>query len=173
MQREYGKSDAWDQMSLYIVKDVWVEDGHILEHAIFEAILNDVSEKYGTGILNQVASHLLIPTAHWLVQVRDEVDHTSQVMMRGYQPRFKDRLKIGISGVGDMDHPGAEDSAGDVIIQGMERPIVRAPLPWSCRKLKVVHRRHHRIVFREVAQTLYATRNLPEIFTVIKRQHEW
>ena len=163
MQREYGKTDDWDQMSLYIVKDVWVEDGRILEHAIFEAILNDVSEKYGTDIRNQVASHLLIPTAHWLVPVRDEVDHTSQGMMRGYLPRFKD----------GMDYPGAEESAGDIVIQDMEISIVRAPLPWSCRKLKVVHCRHYRIVFREVAQTLYATRNLPEIFTVIKRQHEW
>ncbi|KAL5525389.1 hypothetical protein ACEPAF_9259 [Sanghuangporus sanghuang] len=152
---------------LYVVKDVWVEDGRDLEHSILETILNDVEEKYGSDVRKQVASHLLIPVAHWLVPIREEEDHTVRVMMRGHLPRFKNRIKISIGLIDEVDDIDTEESLDDLVIQESERRLSRAPLPWCNRKLKMVHRRHYRILYEEVATALYAIRNLPDIFTVL------
>ena len=83
-----------------VLKDVWIEDDREPEHLLLERILNDVEEKYGANIRRKLASHVLTPTAHCFAQVGGKEDHTTNVMMRGYTPTYKDKYRVNVEHLG-------------------------------------------------------------------------
>ncbi|KAL5479070.1 hypothetical protein ACEPAI_2358 [Sanghuangporus weigelae] len=151
-----------------VLKDVWVEDGRELEHIIYESILHDVEEKYGTDVRKEVASHLLTPIAHCLVPIRGEEDHTTKVMMRGYSPSFNNKLSIDVKNIAVSKSVDRKElSASDVSIQDSENGHFGAPFPGKNQSDKIIHKRHYRIVFKEVATGIYSIRTLSDMLTVL------
>ncbi|OCB90616.1 hypothetical protein A7U60_g2134 [Sanghuangporus baumii] len=152
----------------YVLKDVWVEDGRDLEHIIYEDILHDVETKYSVDARKEVASHLLTPTAHWLVHVNGVEDHTTTVMMREYLPSFRRKFRVEITGPNEISKSESEScSSYDIEIQDSIRDDLRMPLPWCNPVRKVIGRRHYRVLFKEIATAIYTLRNLGEVFTVL------
>lgn len=146
---------------LFVLKDVWVEDGSSLEHAINEAILRDAEIRYGTSVRNELASHLLTPVASWLVSFNGEEDHTTNVMMRGYSPSFRDIVKV------DVRRLRTANNDGTAIVSSTPRYNMRAPFPWHNPARQVLGRKHYRIVFKEVARAIDAIERPADVFVVL------
>ncbi|KAL5520261.1 hypothetical protein ACEPAG_9474 [Sanghuangporus baumii] len=150
---------------LHVLKDVWIEDDERPEHFVYEMLLHDVEELYGADVRQQVASHLLTPIAYCLVRANGEEDDTTNVMMRGYTPSFKETYRANVENLGSGDE-GVLPST-EIGIEGLERGDLRDPLHWYNPVRKIVRRRHYRVVFREVAKPLYAVRDLTDAFSVL------
>ena len=146
---------------LFVLKDVWVEDGSSLEHAINETILRDAEIRYGTSVRNELASHLLTPVASWLVSFNGEEDHTTNVMMRGYSPSFRDIVKV------DVRRLRTANNDGTAIVSSTPRYSMRAPFPWHNPARQVLGRKHYRIVFKEVARAIDAIERPADVFVVL------
>ena len=84
---------------VHVLKDVWVEDGRELEHAIRDRLLQDVKRNHGKEKMDEVANYLLTPIDHWLVAVDGQEDHTAGVMIRGGIPPVKSWFKLTSRGV--------------------------------------------------------------------------
>ena len=145
----------------FVLKDVWVEDNCSLEHTIYEAILCDVKDKYGSDVQKEVAAHLLTPVAHCLVSVGDEEDHTTNTMMRGFSPSFRQTLKVDVRGLRRRKSEETDP------LRCADGEYMREALPWYNPVRRIIGRRHYRIVFREFARTLHTVRDFAETFTVL------
>ncbi|KAL5479078.1 hypothetical protein ACEPAI_2366 [Sanghuangporus weigelae] len=147
----------------YVLKDVWLDEDRDPEHIIRGTILAEIQKKYGVGVRQEAASHLLTPVAHWFVPINGEHDHTTDIMMRGYTPSMKHRFKIRVKKA-----TGIDDSATSNGDTQSSRRELRAPFPRCLHRRKVYRRKHYRVLFKEVAQDLYRVRTLSEAFTVLK-----
>ncbi|KAL5479042.1 hypothetical protein ACEPAI_2330 [Sanghuangporus weigelae] len=150
---------------LHVLKDVWIEDDERPEHSVYEMLLHDVEDVYGTDVRQQVASHLVTPVAYCLVRANGEEDDTTNVVMRGYTPSFKETYRVNVENL----RSGDEDvlPSTEIGIEGLERGDLRDPLHWYNPVRKIVRRRHYRVVFKEVAKPLYAVRDLTDVFNVL------
>ncbi|KAL5520260.1 hypothetical protein ACEPAG_9473 [Sanghuangporus baumii] len=151
---------------LHVLKDVWIEDDERPEHSVYEMLLHDVEDVYGTEVRQQVASHLLTPVAHYLVQVNGEEDDTTSVMMRGYIPSFKENYRVSVENLGSRGDEGVSPST-EIGIKGLERGGLKDPLHWYNPLRKILPRKHYRVVFKELAKPLHAVRDLEDVFTVL------
>ena len=151
-----------------VLKDLWLEDDRDLEHVTYDAILHDVEKKYGVNVRKEVASHLLTPIAHCLVAVNGEEDHTKKVMMRGYSPPPNSRFSIDVDNIATVKNVDcATIPRSGLSIHDSEDRIFGSPFPRRLAPKKIVHRRHYRIVYKEVATEMYSIRSLPDVFTVL------
>ena len=154
-----------------VLKDVWIEDDREPEHLLLERILNDVEEKYGANIRRKLASHVLTPTAHCFAQVGGKEDHTTNVMMRGYTPTYKDKYRVNVEHLGCSEDSSKDDrDAGpttEIGVDGLRRNSLRDPLHWYNPVRRVPRRKHYRVIFREVARSVHAARDLEGVFTVL------
>ncbi|OCB90629.1 hypothetical protein A7U60_g2147 [Sanghuangporus baumii] len=154
-----------------VLKDIWLEDGRDMEHAIHETILRDIGDKYGTEVKEEAALHLLTPIAHCLVHVNGEQDHTTSIMMRGYTPsmrhRFKIRVKRTTESTSRTHHKSTESSVSEF------RRELRAPFPHCLHRREIYRRKHYRVVFKEVAEDLYDVSNLSDAFLVLRDVLRW
>ncbi|KAL5525385.1 hypothetical protein ACEPAF_9255 [Sanghuangporus sanghuang] len=149
-----------------VLKDVWIEEDQRPEHFIREMLLHDVEEKYGAEARQEVASHLLTPVAHCLVRVNDKEDHTGNVMMRGYTPTFKEKYRVNVENLGKCNNDDMNPSA-EIGIEDLRRGDLKDPLNWYNPMRRILHRKHYRIVFEEVAEPLRAVQNMADAFTVL------
>ncbi|KAL5520224.1 hypothetical protein ACEPAG_9437 [Sanghuangporus baumii] len=147
----------------YVLKDVWLDDDRDVEHNIHEAILRDIEDKYGVNARQDAASHLLTPIAHCFVRINGADDHTTDIIMRGFSPSMKHRLKVRVKKAKNYtDLVGSSDEDRQSIWREL-----KAPFPRCLHRRKIYRRKHYRIVFREVAQVLYKVRHLSDVFTVL------
>ncbi|OCB90624.1 hypothetical protein A7U60_g2142 [Sanghuangporus baumii] len=147
----------------YVLKDVWLDDDRDVEHNIHEAILRDIEDKYGVNARRDAAPHLLTPIAHCFVRVNGVDDHTTDIIMRGFSPSMKHRLKVRVKKAKSYTDLGG---SSDADLQSIWREL-KAPFPRCLHRRKVHRRKHYRIIFREVAQVLYKVRKLSDVFTVL------
>ncbi|KAL5525400.1 hypothetical protein ACEPAF_9270 [Sanghuangporus sanghuang] len=147
----------------YVLKDVWLDDDRDVEHNIYEAILRDIEDKYGVNARRDAAPHLLTPIAHCFVRVNGVDDHTTDIIMRGFSPSMKHRLKVRVKKAKSYTDLGG---SSDADVQSIWREL-KAPFPRCLHRRKVHRRKHYRIIFREVAQVLYKVRKLSDVFTVL------
>ena len=146
-----------------MLKDAWIEDGWELEHVIRERILDDVKLQHGEDAKKVVASHAVTPINNWLVRVNGQEDHTMHVMMRGFtvsrenlfgirrQLRYRNTMRVGPPRWDDED----VDENFHALLMQMKCPVFR-------------HRKHYRIVFQEVVDTVWTVTNLTEAFVVLR-----
>ena len=134
-----------------VLKDVWVEDHQPLEHITYDMMLRDIEAKYGPEVRKEAASYLLTPVAHWVVCINGEVDHTTRVMMRGYEPNAKQGLRFRVNNPAYTDSRTGvqQNSLFQAGIRSITRDL-RAPFPRYIRCRKILRRRHYRIVFEEL-----------------------
>ncbi|KAL5525380.1 hypothetical protein ACEPAF_9250 [Sanghuangporus sanghuang] len=158
----------------YVLKDVWIEEDQRPEHATYEMLLHDIQERYGSEVLSEVASHFLTPVVHCVVCLDDEVDHTTEVMMRGYTPSFKEQYRVNVENLGNGDDSDGENEDKDSLmpsteigIVGSERNGLRDPFHWYNPVRRVPRLKHYRVVFKEVAKPLSDVRDLADVFTVL------
>ncbi|KAL5479060.1 hypothetical protein ACEPAI_2348 [Sanghuangporus weigelae] len=149
-----------------VLKDVWIEEDQKPEHFIREMLLHDVEEKYGAEARQEVASHLLTPVAHCLVRVNGEEDHTGNVMMRGYTPTFKEKYRVNVENLGKCNDDDMNPST-EIGVEGLWRGDLKDPLNWYNPMRRILHRKHYRVVFEEVAESLGAVQNMADAFTVL------
>ncbi|KAL5520237.1 hypothetical protein ACEPAG_9450 [Sanghuangporus baumii] len=149
----------------YVLKDAWTEDDQKPEHLVHEMLLHDVEDKFGAEVRQKVASHLLTPIAHCLVCVNGEEDHTTNVMMRGYMPSFKEQYRINVENLGNHDDDNA--SPTEIGVEGLGRGDLKDPLSWYNPLRRILRRKHYRVVFKEIAKPLSTVRKLPDVFTVL------
>ena len=144
-----------------VLKDVWVEDGCSLEHAIYEEILRDVEDKYGPDVRKEVASHLLTPVAYCLISVGEKEDHTTGTMMRGFSPSFRQIFKVDVRGLSTGNSNESDP------LRCTKGKVMKTALPWYNPLRRIIGRRHYRIVFKEVARTLQMVSDFADVFTVL------
>ncbi|KAL5496161.1 hypothetical protein ACEPAH_3078 [Sanghuangporus vaninii] len=149
-----------------VLKDVWIEEDQKPEHFIREILLHEVKEKYGAEARQEMASHLLTPVAHCLVRVNGKEDHTGNVMMRGYTPTFKDKYRVNVENLGKCNDDDMNPST-EIGIGNLRRGNLKDPLNWYNPVRRILHRKHYRIVFEEVAESLRAVQNMADAFTVL------
>lgn len=158
----------------YFLKDIWVEDTRKFEHQILHEILRDVEGKYGSDVRKEVANHLVTPVQHWVVQVDGRPDHTTQVMMRSYEPQFHRYLplKIKAATVSSRRNGVGPAAASDVkspkgASQAVHKLQTRTPVPRQSRRTVLHGKWHYRIVFEEGGLTLDTVQNLSDVFKVL------
>ncbi|KAL5525387.1 hypothetical protein ACEPAF_9257 [Sanghuangporus sanghuang] len=150
----------------YVFKDVWTEEDQMPEHSVREALLLDIEEKYGAETREEVATHLLTPVAHCIVRVNNEEDHTGNVMMRGYTPTFKETYRVNVENLGKCDDDDMNPST-EIGIEGLGRGDLKDPLNWYNPMRRILHRKHYRIVFKEVGKSLRTMQNMSDVFTLL------
>ncbi|KAL5479076.1 hypothetical protein ACEPAI_2364 [Sanghuangporus weigelae] len=154
----------------YVLKDIWVEDTRDLEHVIRERILCDVENKFGKDARKETESHLLTPVASWIVEIKGIQDHTTKLIMRGYEPSFEKGffLKQHTPRVNTSGQPVSHPAASDFILKssGKHRPSA-SPFIFARRK-RLHHRQHYRVIFQEVGNCLYNVSSLSDVFLVLR-----
>ena len=171
-----GKSEPQPEEVPLVLKDVWLEDDRPPEHMLLGELLNDVEKKYGTATRRKLASHLLTPIAHCFTRVNGEEDHTTDVMMRGYSPSYKETFRVNVEHLGcDTDCDEGEDGAGprtEIGVDGLRRNGLRDPFYWCNSAKRISRRKHYRVVFKEVATSVYTLHDLEDVFTVLSDSAE-
>ncbi|KIK65746.1 hypothetical protein GYMLUDRAFT_39259 [Collybiopsis luxurians FD-317 M1] len=153
----------------HVLKDMWLEPDRDEEHIVYERIIDDVEKlqneedakkknanKPPVKFLAAVKNALFTPIAHSRVMIAGKEDHTTDYILRGYEvenPEFipiqvdepppPESLPIGFSWPGDKD--------------------VKLPRRILLSKNLSTKRIHYRIVFKELATTLYNERSLTNI----------
>ncbi|KAL5525403.1 hypothetical protein ACEPAF_9273 [Sanghuangporus sanghuang] len=154
-----------------VLKDLWIEDDRDPEHVIYENILHDIEAKYGQDARSEAEPHVLTPVAHCFVRADGQEDHTTRVIMRGYAPQFKKGFNLKAHAPSTKNNmtkgnrpPAASDSVAPA--RGKRKPKDRFPL--HARRKQLHHRKHYRIVFKEVGYGLHTIRCLSDAFVVLR-----
>ena len=171
--RQLGSDGSESEDASFVLKDVWTEDDQEPEHLLLERLLNDVEEKYGAETRHKLASHLLTPVAHCFVRVNGEEDHTTNVMMRGYLPTYKEKYRVNVEHLGCDGDDGEDEDDGEsgptteIGVDGLRRNGLKDPLHWYNPVRRIPRLKHYRMLFKEVAEPVYALRELEDVFTVL------
>ena len=154
---------------LYALKDIWIEDSRDPEHIIREKILRDIEKIFGVNARKETENHLLTPEASWTVTINCVPDHTTNLIMRGFQPPFEKgfHLKQHIPKPNVSGRPVAYPAASDDMTATSKRRLSTAHFKDS-RRQRPHHRIHYRIVFREVGECLYKITDLSNSFVVLR-----
>ena len=114
---------------------------------------------------------VLTSVAHCFVRVGAEEDHTTGVMMRGYSPTYKEKYRVNVEnlGIGEdcSKDRGEVGPTTEIGVGGLRRNGLGDPLHWYNPVRRIPRRKHYRVVFKEVAKSIYALRDLGDVFTVL------
>ncbi|KAL5536944.1 hypothetical protein ACEPAF_767 [Sanghuangporus sanghuang] len=164
------KVKSLDTGKTYVLKDMWVEGDHDLEHEIYNKILAAVKKNFGKEIRESVASHLLAPFTHWVVPADGQKVHMKDVMMRGSDLSIEKSFKLSVSKSADkkISKSVAPTKLADREVHDERNAhLENRALPEEPRS-ELHHSCHYRIVFEETATPIWAVTNLSDAFIVLQ-----
>ncbi|KAL5520234.1 hypothetical protein ACEPAG_9447 [Sanghuangporus baumii] len=150
-----------------IVKDLWIDASRCPEHLNYQAMLNDVEARFGVAVREDVASHFLTPIVFGNAFVDGREDHTTDVMMRGFNLSYKQQLTLedkkreNDEKKRSVNHPIASD-----LIRQQAQNVKLTEAEFTSRFL--IARKHYRIVFKEVAVNIHHITSLSDVFVVLR-----
>ncbi|KAL5479069.1 hypothetical protein ACEPAI_2357 [Sanghuangporus weigelae] len=147
--------------SLFVLKDIWVDDERSLEHTIHRMILDDIEVKFGTDGRNEAAAHLVTPVAHCLVHINGVLDHTTTVMMRGLLPPLDKKYCFKVKQQHKND-PGTTSVGIPLVLTSLRE------LKSRIQESQHIHRIHYRVTFEEIGDPIYKQVSLPRVFLILR-----
>lgn len=146
-----------------VIKDYWHGEERDTEDAIYEMILEDISD---TEKREYFRTHTLSPIASERVQACGTDDHTKDTILRGQSPDLSMPFQFPV--------PPSHGSFKSTVtsIPGMESAVNMQYRKFMDalkrnKRVKYYHRFHHRIVYGEVAIPYYKLRNTSDMYTVL------
>ncbi|KAI5114952.1 hypothetical protein M0805_000808, partial [Coniferiporia weirii] len=136
-----------------VLKDVWLDDNQGLEHSIYDDLFSDIEAQLGKSERDAAAKHFITPIRSNKVRVNGQEDHTCKVQMRNAVPSFRKPFELYI----DRGYTIPWGSQGCSCTSSEEN-----------HRKHIHHRIHYRILYNEVAESIYKVRTLRGVFVSLK-----
>ncbi|KAL5520225.1 hypothetical protein ACEPAG_9438 [Sanghuangporus baumii] len=153
-----------------ILKDIWIEHDRQSERLIHATMLQDIEDKHGVEIRKEAELHFLTPVQDWMVHVDGIEDHTTNVILRGHEPPFQAvfHLKTEATKSNNPKKSVQPPAPSDPVLDATRLKKWSLSALLDARRKKLHHRKHYRVVFKEIGQCIHTLTSLANVFVVLR-----